>query len=267
MRLAIIGGTGVYDPSLLSRVREERVETPYGPVTVLAGWYGGEGGAEVGFLSRHGSGHSVPPHRVNYRANIWALKELGVEEILATAAVGSLRREIAPGSLVLTDQFLDFTKGRPSTYYEGEGQGVVHVDVSDPYCPRLRGLLARGAAELGFEVRQGGTYVCTEGPRFETPAEIRMLAQLGGDLVGMTGVPEVVLARELSLCYATVAMVTNHAAGIAERPLTHSEVVAVMNENIARLQALLGRMALLAGGERACRCGEPVEVHGRAPAE
>lgn len=260
VRLAVIGGTGVYDPSMLVDVREERRETPYGAALVRLGRFAATG-EPVAFLARHGAGHSVPPHQVNYRANLLALKDLGVERVLATAAVGSLTRDVAPGTFVLVDQFLDFTKGRPSTYYEN-GRGVAHVDVSDPYCPELRALLGEAAAEMDIPVRAGGTYVCTEGPRFETPAEIRMYAGFGGHVVGMTGVPEVVLARELSLCYATIAMVTNCAAGISPTPLTHSEVLAVMNANAARLRALLGRVLGGIPRERACACGRPLEVHG-----
>lgn len=261
MRLAVIGGTGVYDPTLLEGVREETIETPYGPALARFGRFAATG-EDVAFLARHGSGHSVPPHRVNYRANVWALKQLGCERVLATAAVGSLAQDIPPGQFVLIDQFLDFTKGRPSTFYDGDRTGVAHVDVSEPYCPELRVLLAGAARDLDIPAREGGTYTCTEGPRFETPAEIRMLAQLGGHVVGMTGVPEVVLAREVSLCYATIAMVTNYAAGISPTPLTHSEVLGVMNANAARLRALLVRVLAAVPRERSCACGRPVEVYG-----
>ena len=260
VRLAVLGGTGVYDPSLLAEVDEERVATPYGEVTVWRGFLPATG-EPVAFLPRHGPSHSVPPHRVNYRANVWALKELGVERVLATAAVGSLTQEIQPGTFVVVDQFLDFTKARPATFYDG-GSGVAHVDVSDPYCPQLRRLLAVAAEELGVPVRAGGTYVCTEGPRFETPAEIQAFARLGGHVVGMTGLPEVVLARELSLCYATVATVTNYAAGISPQPLTHREVLEVMSANLARLRALLGLVLARVPRERACACGQPLEVFG-----
>lgn len=261
--LAVIGGTGVYDPAMLEDAREERVDTPYGAVTVTVGRLASAADARrVAFLARHGAGHATPPHRVNYRANVWALRELGVRRVLATAAVGSLREDLEPGRFVLVDQFLDFTKSRPATFYDGEGRGVVHVDVSEPYCPHLRAILASACGDLGIPHAAGGTYVCTEGPRFETPAEIRMFARLGGDVVGMTGVPEVVLARELSLCYATVAMVTNYAAGISPRPLTHSEVVEVVNANAARLRALFLRALAAIPEERACRCGDPVEIHG-----
>lgn len=262
MRLALIGGTGVYDPAVLEAPRELSVETPYGLVHLVAGRF--PGGEEVAFLARHGRHHSVPPHRVQYRANIWALHQLGVERVIATAAVGSLREELGPGTFVLVDQFLDFTHGRPSTFYDREGEGVAHVDVSEPYCPELRGLLEEEAQGLGIPVRNGGVYVCTEGPRYETPAEIRAFRLLGGDVVGMTSVPEVVLARELGLCYATVAMVTNLAAGISDRPLTHREVNEVMERNGERLRALLrATLGRIPTGRSRCRCSVTPEVYGR----
>lgn len=251
VRLAIIGGTGVYDPRILSEIREEEVLTPYGDVRLRVGVYGGE---EVAFLARHGAGHSVPPHRINYRANIWALKRLGAERVIATTAVGSLNPEMKPGHFVITDQFLDFTSGRAATFYDGKEQGVVHIDVTEPYCPECRAVLVRAAAELAITAHGGGTYVCTNGPRFETPAEIRMFQKLGGDLVGMTNVPEVVLAREAGLCYATVSMVTNFGAGISPNPLTHEEVLEVMAENGENLKKLI--MLALTGlpRERGCAC-------------
>jgi len=231
---AIIGGTGVYDAALLTDAREHDIATPYGTVTCTVGTYGGQ---SLAFMPRHGKGHSVAPHQVNYRANLYALREIGVKNILSTAAVGSLRLALAPGSLVIVDQFLDFTKSRPSTFFEGE-RPVGHVDMTDPYCRRLREHLAATASAQGIHVSHGGTYVCAEGPRFETPAEIRMFAQLGGDVVGMTSVPEVVLAKELGLCYATIAMVTNLCAGMSGRPLTHQEVVTEMAQNVDRIRSL-----------------------------
>ena len=236
MELAIIGGTGVYDPAMLADRRELNVQTPYGPINPTVGVYNG---TEVVFLPRHGAAHSVPPHRINYRANLWGLRSLGVKRIVATTAVGSLNPQMRPGEMVLIDQFLDFTKGRPSTFFEGGSHGVVHVDYTEPYCPEVRAIILNVAAGAGYNIHDGGVYVCTEGPRFETPAEIRMFEKLGGDLVGMTNVPEVVLAREAGICYATVSMVTNFAAGIAEGPLTHEEVVALMQANNERLRQLL----------------------------
>ncbi|HHZ16487.1 MAG TPA: S-methyl-5'-thioadenosine phosphorylase [Peptococcaceae bacterium] len=233
--LAVIGGTGVYKAEMLENTRDVEMETCYGKVNLLLGSYAGR---EVAFLARHGKGHSVPPHLVNYRANIRALKDLGVKKIIATAAVGSLNQAMAPLDFVIIDQFLDFTKVRSSTFFDGEQEGVRHVDVTDPYCPRLRAFLYEQAVALGLKTHQGGCYACMEGPRYETPAEIKMLKLLGGDVVGMTSVPEVVLAREAEMCYATVAMVTNYAAGIQPTKLSHQEVVDVMqqlSENISRL--------------------------------
>ncbi len=252
VRLAIIGGTGVYDPRILSDIREEEVLTPYGDVRLRVGTYAGE---EVAFLPRHGAKHSVPPHLINYRANIWALKHLGVERVVATTAVGSVNKAMKPGDFVIIDQFLDFTKARAATFFEGGEQGVVHTDFTEPYCPECRKVLLESAATLGITAHDGGCYVCTEGPRFETPAEIRMFAQLGGDLVGMTNVPEVVLAREAGLCYATVSMVTNFGAGISPNALTHEEVLEVMAENGENLKKLIMAALTAIPAERGCTCG------------
>ncbi|HVB09229.1 MAG TPA: S-methyl-5'-thioadenosine phosphorylase [Bacillota bacterium] len=251
MDLAIIGGTGLYDPGMLDEPRAIVASTPYGTASLHVGRHAGR---EVAFLPRHGAEHGVPPHRVNYRANIWALRQVGARRIIATAAVGSLRRELGPGSIVLVDQFLDFTKSRPSTFYDSS---VRHTDMTEPYCPGLRALLARAADRTGAPATASGTYVCTEGPRFETPAEIRMFAAMGGDVVGMTGVPEVVLAHEAGLHYATIAIVTNFAAGISPQPLTHEEVVAVMAENSERLRAMTLDVVEHVGEAGACRCEGP----------
>lgn len=248
VRIAIIGGTGVYDPNILKDIRELELTTPYGNCRVKIGNYQG---IEVAFMARHGSDHSVPPHLVNYRANIWGLKELGVKSIFATAAVGSLNLEMKPKDFVFLDQFLDFTRTRHQTFVE---QGVVHLDMTDPYCPQLRQTLAGSAVKLGLPGHVKGTYVCVEGPRFETPAEIRMFKMLGGELVGMTSVPEVVLAREAQMCYATIAMVTNYAAGISPTPLSHQEVVDIMAENADNLRLLvMDALASLEPG-RDCLC-------------
>lgn len=251
MRIAIIGGTGVYDPAILTDVQEAELVTPYGTINYLQGRYEDK---EVFFLARHGSGHSVPPHRINYRANIWGLKMLGVTEVIATAAVGSLNQEMPPGEMVLLDQFIDFTKDRVDTFYDGGPAGVVHVDYTEPYCPRVRAVLLATAKEAGITLIPRGTYVCTEGPRYETPAEIKAYAVLGGDLVGMTNVPEVVLAREAGLCYATVAMVTNWAAGISPHPLTHREVVEIMDRNTEKLRRLLMRAISGLSEDPDCAC-------------
>lgn len=234
-RIAIIGGTGVYDPSILCDVSDAETQTPYGIVNYKLGEFNGK---QIAFIPRHGSQHSIAPHLINYRANIWAMKAIGVENIIATTAVGSLNLAMKPGDFVLPNQFLDFTKNRINTFYEGGNRGVVHVDLTNPYCTELRKILFAAGQSSGFRIHNGGSYVCTEGPRFETPAEITMFSKLGGDLVGMTSVPEGVLAREAEMCYATVSMVTNFAAGISSEVLTHKEVLDTMaanNENIKQL--------------------------------
>jgi 5'-methylthioadenosine phosphorylase len=233
--IAVIGGTGMYQADMLDDTAWREIRTPYGTADVLTGTLKGR---PVAFLTRHGKEHSVPPHLINYRANIMALKQLGVKRIIATAAVGSLNEKMKPLDFVLADQFLDFTKNRRNTFFEGGDQGVVHLDVTNPYCGQARVFIEAQAQALGLPVHQGGCYVCTEGPRFETPAEIRMFKQLGGDLVGMTSVPEVLLAKEAGICYATVCMVTNFAAGISPDPLSHEEVIEAMaelNENVSKL--------------------------------
>lgn len=236
LKTAIIGGTGIYSPDLLDHTRELVVDTPYGSVSLTRGEYQGY---EVAFIPRHGEKHSVPPHLVNYRANIMALKQLGVTNVLATAAVGSLNFELKPGQFVLVDQFLDFTKTRPSTFYEGGPDGVIHCDMTVPYCPGLRGAVMQAGEAAGSKIENGGVYVCTEGPRFETAAEIYMFKQLGGDVIGMTSVPEVCLARELGMCYATVGIITNFAAGISPTILTHGEVLEVMRKSLHAVRRLL----------------------------
>jgi 5'-methylthioadenosine phosphorylase len=241
--LAIIGGTGVDlrgEDSPLAEISEEIVTTRHGAARVTLARYAGR---ELVFLHRHVNpdaetlsiSHHLPPHRVNYRANIAALKKLGVTAIFASTAVGSLRDEWAPGTLVLLDQFIDCTTGRDKTFFDF---GAVHIDVTDPYCPALRELLRSAAGFLNFDLHDGGTYICTDGPRFETPAEIRAYAAWGADVVGMTGMPEVTLAREAGISYAGVSIATNFAAGIAQHPLTQAEVVDAMKVALPRVVQL-----------------------------
>jgi 5'-methylthioadenosine phosphorylase len=210
MRGAIIGGTGISEMAG-TPLRPEVVETPWGQAEVFMG----QGNAEdLVFLPRHGPDHHIPPHRINYRANIKALEQLGVKRVLATFAVGSLHLNVPPRSLVALDQFIDFAHGREGTFFDGGRFGLAHTEMTDPYCPGLREQMLAVAAERGLEILPSGTYVCFNGPRFETAAEVRMSAQLGGDVVGMTGVPEVSLARELGLHYAAVALSINWGAGL-----------------------------------------------------
>ena len=241
--LAIIGGTGVDlrgADSPLSGAREEIITTQHGAALVTLAQHEGR---EIAFLHRHAnpdkqtqhiSSH-LPPHRVNYRANIAALKKLGVTAIFASTAVGSLRREWPPGTLVLLDQFIDCTSGREKTFFD---LGAVHVDVTTPYCPALREVLKTAAQKLHYDLQDGGTYLCANGPRFETPAEIAAFALWGADLVGMTGVPEATLAREANISYAGVSIATNFAAGISPHPLTQAEVVDAMKMALPRVVEL-----------------------------
>jgi 5'-methylthioadenosine phosphorylase len=213
MESAIIAGTGVYSiPGI--EFEPQIIQTPYGEAMV----YCGKGpGGEFAFLARHGLDHSTPPHRINYRANLKALKMLGVRRILATNAVGSITRTIPPGGLALLNDFLDFTNDRPLSYFEGGDSGLAHTSMDRPYCPALGKKLLELAPPLGLQIHPHATYVATNGPRFETPAEIRMYDMLGGNVVGMTGVPEVVLARELGMHYAAVAYSINWAAGLEDK--------------------------------------------------
>lgn len=252
-KTAIIGGTGVYDPRILENITEHRLKNRYGDVKYFIGSYQGE---EIVFLARHGTDHSVPPHLINYRANVWQLKELGVERVIATAAVGSLNIDMKPGSFVIVDQFFDFTKSRISTFYDGGEMGVVHCDMTHPYCPEIRQALLEAGRRRGFSIHDGGVYVCTEGPRFETAAEVKMYASLGGDLVGMTSVPEAVLARELGICYATVCMVTNYGAGISSERLTHKEVLEAMGLITSNLKTLFMDAITNIPADRGCDCSK-----------
>lgn len=230
MDYAIIGGTGIYESDLLKNSTEQVIKTPYGSVNLSVGNYKGH---EIAFLTRHGKKHSVTPHKINYRANIWALKSLGVKYTIATAAVGSTNPSMQTSDIVIVDQFLDFTKNRVYTFFDGEGDTVVHIDVTEPYCPELRQLIITNAQDYQLKVHPTGCYGCFEGPRYETAAEVKMVAMLGGDVVGMTSVPEVVLAREAGICYATICMVTNMGAGISEVNLVHDEVSQIMSENLS----------------------------------
>jgi 5'-methylthioadenosine phosphorylase len=255
MEWGFIGGTGFC--TVDDAGEPQAVETPYGQAVVYPVEMGGQ---QVAFLPRHGTKHGIPPHLINYRANIWALRELGVRRVLATASVGSLNANMQPGEYVVLTQFLDFTKGRPSTFFQEGGEGV-HPDMTEPYCTALRQQLVHGAAELGRWLHPAGTYVCTEGPRFETAAEVTMFSQLGGDVVGMTGVPEAVLAREAGLCYATLAVVTNWAAAVGGAPLTHEEVSTEMARQIAAVKQVF-REVVCQGQQGGCSCRRVTEDDG-----
>lgn len=250
--MAVLGGTGFAD--FLDDAEKIRVGTPYGvppPISI-----GQVSEKPVAFLPRHGSTHSLPPHKVNYRANTYALHKIGVECILATNAVGAINAEIAPGDLVIPHDLIDFTKLRPCSFYEGAP--VTHVDVSQPYCPESRALLVKMSAKLSIKTWDKGVMVCTEGPRYETPAEIEMFRRLGCDVVGMTGAPEAVLARELEMCYATICFVTNMAAGIQDR-LTAHELSEVAEQRMPLIQQVLRETIRQLPTKRRCRCAHALK--------
>jgi 5'-deoxy-5'-methylthioadenosine phosphorylase len=213
--LGVIGGTGLTQLSNLEHIRRQLVRTPYGepsgPVT-----FGRLAGRDVAFLARHGYGHTIPPHLVNYRANLWALQSQGVQNVVSVASVGGIRKDLGPGVIAVPHQILDYTWGRRSTFYEGEDKAVVHIDFTHPYCEALRTRIAQAALAAGETVMPDGVYAATQGPRLETAAEIDRLERDGADMVGMTGMPEAALARELGVCYAAIAVVANHAAGRAD---------------------------------------------------
>ncbi|MEH0980850.1 S-methyl-5'-thioadenosine phosphorylase [Micromonospora sp. CPCC 205556] len=252
--IAVIGGSGLY--ALLDGATEHVVDTPYGapsdPVTIAE-----VGGRPVAFLPRHGRDHRYPPHLIPYRANLWALRSLGVRQVLAPCAVGGLRPELGPGTFVVPDQLIDRTSGRAQTYYD---RGAVHVPFGDPYCPVGRRTLLTAAAGRDVPAVDGGTVVVVEGPRFSTRAESRWFASMGGTVVNMTGHPEAVLARELALCYTSIALVTDLDAGVeAGQSVTQEEVFRVFAENTDRLRGVLLDALAALPADRDCPCGHALD--------
>jgi 5'-methylthioadenosine phosphorylase len=235
--IGIFGGSGFY--RFLDDIEEMPVATPYGPPSSPVK-IGKIEGVDVAFMPRHGDEHSLPPHRINYRANVWAMREIGVRRIVGPSAVGSLKRELEPGAFVVCDQFVDRTQARESTFYDGPQ--TTHVSGADPYCPQMREVLLQCGKELDIPMVDGGTVVVIQGPRFSTRAESRWYAESGFDLIGMTQYPEAWLARELALCYANVSLVTDYDVGVdGGEPVSADAVVGVFAENLDRLRALLFR--------------------------
>lgn len=234
--VGIIAGTGFYEIPDLADAEHLTVSTDWGEAHAMTGlWHG----RRIVFVPRHGGDHSIPPSAINYRANIAAIRDLGATAILAVSVVGSMVPERGTGSFLLLDDYLEFTAGRDATFFDEAGQ-VVHTDMTTPYDPRLRAVLAVAADAEHIDVAQTATYVCTDGPRFETPAEIRMYAQMGGSVVGMTGYPEVALAREAGIPYAGIAVVANMAAGMFDGEISHEEVASALEATKEPLFALLG---------------------------
>jgi 5'-methylthioadenosine phosphorylase len=238
LKIGIIGGSGMDDPQLMSGIREKRVKTPYGPPSSPL-TLGAIGDVDAVILARHGKGHSISPTRVNFRANIHALKKEGCTHILATTAVGSLREKIKPGDLVFVDQFIDFTKHRALSFHE---ESVVHTPMSEPFCPSLRDLLVASAAKLKLRHHRQGTVVTIEGPRFSTRAESHMFRLLGADVINMSTVPEVILAREAGICYQSIAMSTDYDCWKeGEEAVTWEMIVKIMTKNADNVKRLILR--------------------------
>lgn len=255
--IGIFGGSGFYEFAE-GGIDEIKVETPYGPpsdkialMTVA--------GRRVAFLPRHGKSHSLPPHKVPFKANLWALKSLGITRILAPSAVGSLQAHIAPGDFVINDQFVDRTTGRADTFYDGPI--ATHVSSAEPYCPQLRALAISAVKQNGITVHESGTSVVIQGPRFSSKAESRWFTQMGWDVVTMTQYPEVMLARELALCYVTISLVTDYDAGVVvdvAAVQTH-HVLEVLAQNTANVKKVLKTMLAEMPPERACSCADSLK--------
>ncbi len=240
--IGIIGGSGLARLEALDIERRELVSTPYGSLSAPM-QFGRLGDLPVAFLPRHGSNHQIPPHMVNYRANIWAFKEVGVEQVVGMAAVGGISDNMVPGTLCAADQIVDYTYDRKHTFYEQDLTTVIHIDFTEPYCEALRQRLLAAAATAGVEVIGQGTYGATQGPRLETAAEIRRMARDGCDIVGMTGMPEAALARELELCYANFSLVVNWAAGLGEGPITMKEIERHLGDAMGRALSAIAALA------------------------
>jgi 5'-methylthioadenosine phosphorylase len=253
--IGVFGGSGF--TSFLDDVEEVEIETPYGkPSAPIA--IGEVGGRRVAFLPRHGVGHTLPPAQIPYRANVWAMKELGVRRIIGPNASGALDAGLELGEFVVCDQFVDRTSGRGDTFYEGPE--TTHVSAADPYCPDLRRILVDSARALGIRARDGGTVVVIQGPRFSTRAESRWFQQMGWHVINMTAYPEGYLARELELCYANISMVTDHDVGVeGAEPVSHAEVVRVFGENNERLRELLFAAIPKIGPQPADLCATALE--------
>lgn len=246
--LGIIGGTGLTQLANLEITHRQVIRTPYGdPSGALT--FGNINCHQVVFLARHGYGHTIPPHLVNYRANLWALHSQGVREVVSVATVGGIAATLAPGSIVIPDQIIDYTHGRKTTYHDSTDKPVTHIDFTEPYSQTMRDLCMRAASDAGEICTNGGVYAAVQGPRLETAAEINRLDQDGATMVGMTGMPEAALARELDIAYAAVCVVANHAAGRGNSTsgIRYDEIQTVVSDTMGRVRNILEHLVTLHG--------------------
>ncbi|MDH3204739.1 MAG: S-methyl-5'-thioadenosine phosphorylase [Nitrosopumilus sp.] len=255
VEIGIFGGTGIYDSGLLENTQEIEIDTPYGKPsdTITVGIFNGR---KIAFLPRHGKKHTIPPHMINFKANIWAFKELGVTRIIAPSAVGSLREEIEPGHFALPSQFLDFTKSREGSFSE-EGR-VIHISVAEPFCTEIQSSIIQVTDNQNLKIHKNCTYVCIEGPRFSTKAESKFYKSTGADIIGMTLVPECQLAREAQICYSSISTVTDYDVW-AEKPVTAKEVLETLSKNVERMKALLAELIEKIPKNRSCSCAKALE--------
>ena len=254
--LGVVGGSGVYDIPGIEISDSVKLSTPYGEPSDLYR-IGKVAGTEIAFLPRHGSMHHIQPHKINYRANIWGFRELGIRRLLSIGASGGISPDMQPGGVAVPDQIIDMTSGRNSTFYDDDE--VVHIDFTEPFCPDLRSHVLAASGEAGINAISRSTYICVNGPRLETAAEIRSFSILGADLVGMTGMPEAVLAREVEICFAAVSVITNSAAGITGKKLPATEVIEAMKESNLKIKALLAAFFSRDFSSCSCFCGEALK--------
>ena len=255
VEIGIFGGTGIYDSGLLDDAHEVDVDTPFGKPsdTITVGTFKNR---KIAFLPRHGKKHTIPPHMINFKANIWAFKELGVTRVIAPSAVGSLRAELEPGHFALPAQFLDFTKSRDGSFSE-KGR-VIHISVADPFCPELQSSVLKVTKTQDMTMHTDCTYVCIEGPRFSTKAESKFFKQLGADVIGMTLVPECQLAREAQMCYASISTVTDYDVW-AEKPVTAKEVLETLAKNVEKTKQVLAQLIDVIPDNRNCACARALD--------
>ncbi len=255
VEIGIFGGTGIYDSGLLENAQEVDIDTPYGKPsdTITVGIFKGR---KIAFLPRHGKKHTIPPHMINFKANIWAFKELGVTRIIAPSAVGSLKKELEPGHFALPSQFLDFTKSRDGSF-SNEGR-VIHISVADPFCPELQSLILQVTGKQDMKMHKECTYVCIEGPRFSTKAESKFYRSTGADIIGMTLVPECQLAREAQICYASISTVTDYDVW-AEKPVTADQVLETLSKNVEKTKTVLTELIDKIPKTRSCSCAKALE--------